>query len=169
MIDIPKNKFGLNIRFVDESDAEFILSLRTNVKLGRFITATTSDISSQKNWIHNYKQREKDGLEYYFLFSNSEGENIGVNRIYNLTNKSFEIGSWIFKESNNPSSSILADIYTRDFGFFKLGFNNSVFQVRKENKSVLRYHQLYQPTQIEEDDLNFYFELSISKYSENRQ
>ena len=76
-------KYGLEVRFVEEKDAQFILGLRTDSRLGRYISETSLDVLQQVEWIRNYKLREERRKEYYFIYS-YEGESVGVNRIYNI-------------------------------------------------------------------------------------
>jgi hypothetical protein len=42
------DKFNVRRRFVEERDAEFILSLRLDEKKGRFLSKTDNDIEKQK-------------------------------------------------------------------------------------------------------------------------
>ena len=67
-MEFPVTRYGLNFRFVVESDAEFILDLRTHKKLARYISYTDNSLENQINWIKRYKEREAAGLEYYILF-----------------------------------------------------------------------------------------------------
>ena len=76
------NKYGIDVRFVEESDAEFILSLRTDPKLSRYLHATDNDVEKQRQWIRKYKEREAHGKEYYFMYIKNENK-LGVSRIYN--------------------------------------------------------------------------------------
>ena len=62
------DKYGLHVRLVNEDDAAFIVKLRTDERLGQFIHATSPDVEQQKAWIRKYKEREAEGLEYYFIF-----------------------------------------------------------------------------------------------------
>ena len=66
--DFTMEKYGLFARFVNESDAEFIVKLRTDPVLGKWIHSTDSDIENQKQWLREYKERERNGLDYYFIF-----------------------------------------------------------------------------------------------------
>ena len=168
MIKFPIYKFGLFFRTVEESDAEFIVSLRTDPKLSRHLSHTENNLQSQKDWIARYKEREKQGEEYYFIFENESGEKLGVNRLYNFSEDSFELGSWLFKSNNNGMFPVLADIIARDFGFEKLGFSYCVFEVRKENKSVIKYHLRYNPSVTGEDELNKYFKLHHSDFKKEK-
>lgn len=157
-------KFNVKSRFVEVKDAEFLLSLRTNQRLGRFLSKTENNLENQINWIEAYKVREKNNLEFYFIFDNLEGEKYGVSRIYNFDEKSFEIGSWLFSQNSPLGVSVLADLTTRDFAFEKFKFDYCRFEVRKENLSVVNYHKRFNPELINEDELNYYFKLTKDNY-----
>ena len=62
------NKYGLHARMVREDDAAFILSLRTDPKLSRFIHPTENDEEKQRAYLQGYKERELAGKDYYFIF-----------------------------------------------------------------------------------------------------
>lgn len=158
---------GIYQRFVTIEDASFIHELRTNPQLSVFLSITKGTVFSQIKWIEDYKKREARGLEFYFITENNKNEKFGVNRIYNISGRVFEIGSWLFKRNSPSGVSILSDISTREYGFNVLNMDEMVFQVRKENKSVINYHKHYLPDLISEDDLNYYF--SLNKTTFNRQ
>ena len=166
---ILKNKFGIIPRFVEKEDSAFILSMRTDPQLNRYLSATNNDIIKQEIWIEEYKKREKLKQEFYFIFEIDKKTKYGVNRIYNIDTVSFEVGSWLFSLHSPESVSILADLYARDFAFQN---NDSIeycrFEVRKENKSVVNYHKRFNPTLVNEDRLNYYFELSKTEYTKFR-
>lgn len=73
MEKLPSNfnldKYNLQVRFVQEEDAEFITKLRTDVRLSRFIHQIEDDVEGQKKWIRDYKEREALGIDYYFIYS----------------------------------------------------------------------------------------------------
>ena len=81
--DFEIKKYDIEVRLVNENDASFILGLRTDPRLERFISETSSKLEHQTKWIENYKLREKEGKEYYFIYYYKE-EPVGVNRIYNI-------------------------------------------------------------------------------------
>ena len=158
-------KFNLKLRFVDSTDAEFILNLRTDEKLSAFLSKTSKSISDQINWIEAYKNREAKGLEYYFIAIDQNENRLGTTRLYNFQEDCFEIGSWLFSKEAPPTAAILSDILVRDFAFKKLQSSKCKFEVRKKNQKVLKYHFGYNPEIIAEDESNYYFELSMEKFS----
>lgn len=150
-------RYGLYIRFVQEEDAGFILSLRTNKKLGKYINETSSSINDQQKWIQNYKIRETNGTDYYFMFEQPKGTRLGVCRIYNVTDNSFTIGSWIFSPNAPLGTSILGDIITRELGFDLFPNSTLLFDVKKANLNVNRYQAFYKPILLKTDiDTNYY-------------
>lgn len=166
---LPINKYGCHFRLVNIEDAEFILSLRNNEKLSRYLSPTSNDIENQKNWIKGYKKREENGEEFYFLcLSPDKKTKFGLNRIYNFHSEKFEIGSWLFSEQSEQGKSILCDLFSRTLAFEVLNFKICVFEVRKNNKSVLKYHKLFSPKITSEDDLNYYFELDFLNFDKQK-
>jgi len=147
----------LSYRLVDETDAEFIIELRTNPKLNKFLNYTSNSIEDQISWIKNYKYRESKSLEFYFMFL-EDGIRKGTYRLYNINSYSFTIGSWLFNSCNNKLFPIYSDLLMADYGFYQLNKEILLFDVRKKNKKVINYHKLKNPIPYSEDDDNiFYF------------
>jgi RimJ/RimL family protein N-acetyltransferase len=162
-------KYDLRMRLVEESDAEFILSLRTDESLNQFLSKTSTSLSAQIDWIRNYKIREEAGNEYYFIAIDENGRRIGTTRLYNFEDDCFETGSWIFSKDAPYGASIKADVIGREYGFERLKVNFCKFEVRKKNLNVVRYHKAYKPDLVGEDELNYYFKIDKSKFSMHSQ
>ena len=45
----------------------------------------------------------------------------------------------------------------KEFVFEELKYDKLVFEVRKKNRSVVKYHKLYNPQLHNEDKINYYF------------
>ncbi len=165
-------KYGLNMRLVDENDAERIIQLRTDSNLSKHIHSTDKNLNIQKTYIKEYKLKESTGKEYYFAFSLLDSKDpIGFYRIYNIdyNTKTFTIGSWIFDQNVSEKIPIIADILIRDFGFNQLRLETCLFDVRRKNTKVLKYHMLFSPIFIEEDyEGNKFFYLKKNVYFENK-
>lgn len=166
---LPLHRYGCIFRLVEEHDADFIYSLRTDPRLSRFIHKVNKNLNEQVLWIRDYKAREKKGEEFYFISINPDsGRRQGLNRIYNFRGDSFELGSWVYAPENDISKSILGDIAVREIAYEWLHFNICTFEVRKENKTVLRYHQGYFPELIGEDKENYYFKLDKISFNKHK-
>lgn len=160
-------KYGLHARFVVEADADFILSLRINPKLSRFLHSVNDDIEEQKAWIRKYKIREHEGSDYYFIYD-ANGEKVGVNRIYNMTGESCTGGSWICSPSVDSVKSIATILISRDVMFEVLGFKEELFEVQKGNNQVLKFHYMMGAELIEENDVEFHLRLKRENYYAKR-
>jgi len=161
-------RYGLTFRTVEEADASFILALRTDAVLSRFLSSTEPGIATQKEWIREYKKRENRNEEVYFVSLNWQGERQGLNRLYNYKDDCFEIGSWLYKAGLDISVPVLGDLAARDYGFERLGFACCNFGVRKDNLAVLKYHQGFKPEKTGESELDYYFRLSYDDYKTHR-
>lgn len=165
--DYKIEKFGLKVRFVEENDAAFIVKLRTDETLSKYIHSTDSDIEKQREWIKNYKEREFLGQEYYFIFYIND-KPIGLERIYNISHNTFTHGSLVFSPDSPIGSSVKADIITRDVGFSVLCKEINFFDVNKGNNSVIAYHQRYKPILLSADEESFHYSLSKENYEINK-
>ena len=160
-------KYGLEVRFVEEKDAQFILGLRTDSRLGRYISETSLDVLQQVEWIRNYKLREERGKEYYFIYS-YEGESVGVNRIYNIDDMKREAvgGSFVFKKGCLIELPILATLIQFDIAFNMLGIDCMLGDIRKRNRKVVKFHKILKVDFTGSDDLNFYSEYGRNVFND---
>lgn len=166
--DFVLNKYGIDARFVDEDDTDFVLSLRANKELTKYIHQVDDNRDKQLEWIRKYKIRESEGLEYYFIFSR-DGIDYGLERIYDIKEDSFTHGSFLFRPESPIGMSLLCDIITREVGFDILGIPKNLFDVRKGNNNVLHYHKTFQPTFLYETELDRFYELSKENFDKNKQ
>ncbi len=161
--DYTIEKYGLKARFVTEGDAQFIVDIRTDDSLSKYIHSTDNDLQKQIDWIRSYKQREAEGKEYYFIFYVGDTP-YGVERIYNIKEGSYEHGSLVFKKESPFGASIKADIITREIGFNLLGKQVNFFDVSKGNNGVIEYHLKYRPDVIGEDEESYHYSLSKENF-----
>lgn len=157
------SKYGVSLRLVTPEDAEFIVKLRT-AENATHISRTSSSVEDQQKWLIAYKEREIESKEFYFVVEDESGTPWGTTRIYNIEENSFETGSWIFLKGTPAGIAIKGDILGRDFAFKLLQVGMCKFEVRKANKSVIRYHLGFKPVQTGEDEDNFYFRLSKTDF-----
>jgi len=165
MIIYGKN---INLRTVEIDDAEFVFNMRQNQNRAKYLTKITGTVESQREWIKNYKQREKEGKEYYFVIESKDGEKLGLVRMYDFRDDSFCWGSWIIKEDAPKTTAIESALQIYEFGFFTLGFKRSHFDVRKGNDRVIAFHLRFGAKIVGEDELNYYFNFEKSDYEKIR-
>lgn len=138
-----EEKYGLSYRFVQEKDAEFILRLRTDEKLSRYVHPTPNDIELQREYIKKYKQKEAEGKEYYFIFFYQDNP-AGVARVYHVEENSFTFGSWLFIQNLPYWIPIAGAIIAREFAFETLGksLELEVDGMHEQNKGVISFSKL---------------------------
>lgn len=172
MNKLPENftieRYGLNVRLVEEKDAGFILSLRTNPKLSRYIHNTDDSLDKQREWIREYKKREFEGKDYYFIYYYG-GKPIGVNRIYDIHDRWATGGSWVCIPGCDPQQSIATSMILREIMFEILNLEEDRFDVRKGNRMVIKAHKMFGAHVTGESDEDYYFSLSKNSYFNNRQ
>lgn len=163
------DKYGIKLVTVTPADAAFIIEARTDPKKSRFISSTNINLESQINWINEYKKRESRGEEYYFIGIDESGERFGTYRIYNIMNGVPVIGSWVTKPGySKAQNSIKMDIIMKEFVFEVLKFSALNFDVRINNKSVVRYHKMFGPTIVQETEIDIFFLLQKEDFYMNR-
>lgn len=140
-----------------EDDAEFIVKLRTDEKLGRFIHSTSSDVSKQVEWLRSYKERELRGEDYYFVFETPKDQPVGVMRIYDISNDAFTIGSWIFNKTSPKGAAILADLIVKEIGWELFPEKVCLWDNMKGNTNGIRFGLSFHPVLIKETDTQLFF------------
>lgn len=151
---------SIRLRFVEVFDAEFILQLRLDERYNKFLSAVSPDLKSQKDWINKYKKDEVLGVQFYFIIELLDGSPCGTVRIYDLREESFCWGSWILNENKSRYAAIESAFLVYKFGFEKLGYKASHFDVMKENTRVISFHEKFGAVKTHEDEMNYYFTIS---------
>ena len=162
--DLRRNGLYVNLRCVELDDADFILSLRCNEEKSKFLHKTEYNIEKQKEYIQNCLNSKE---QYYFISEDKSGNRIGTIRIYNITDETFTGGSWLMVDGCSPEQVIETEFLMKDFGFNVLNKPRCVFDVRKENKKVARYHKLSGARIVGETDLDYLFECTKEDYFNN--
>ncbi|MEX9369463.1 GNAT family N-acetyltransferase [Providencia vermicola] len=158
MVTELKSK-SINLRFIELDDAEYVLSLRKNEQYNKHLSPVNTGVTEQVEWIKEYKKREQDLKEFYFIIQRNDGVKCGTIRIYDIQNNSFCWGSWILDENKTKTAAIESALLIYKFGFDVMHFSRSHFDVRKDNTSVISFHKKFNAHEIDEDNLNYYFEI----------
>ena len=156
---------NIRLRFVEETDAEFILKLRLDERYNKYLSSVTADLQSQKDWIQEYKKEEQARKQFYFIIERLDGIPCGTFRIYDLKEDYFTVGSWILNEDKTKYAVIESSLLACRFGFEELGYEICRFDVRKDNKKTLAFHRGIGSVNIGEDEINYYFELNKSAFN----
>jgi RimJ/RimL family protein N-acetyltransferase len=148
---------AIDLRLVEVDDAAFILGLRLDPRLSRFLSPTPPSIESQRRWLADYKDRERQGNEYYFIIESKERQPCGTVRLYDFRGDSFSWGSWVIRPGSPPWISVESALLVYRCGFEELGFAESHFEVCKDNARVVAFHRRFGAQVVCEDDRHYYF------------
>lgn len=152
-------KKSIRLRFAEPSDAAFILSLRLDPSINRYLSEVEDNEMKQREWLLKYKKREVEGSEFYFIIERSDKTKCGTVRIYDLQEESFSWGSWILNEDKTRYAAVESALLVYEWGFEKLGYTQSHFEVMKGNTGVIKFHQRMGAELVGEDAINFYFRM----------
>lgn len=158
---------NIYLRLVEESDVDFLLELRLNKRLNKFLQQVSSDREEQIKWIKEYKKREILGNDYYFVIVDKVLGDLGFIRVYDIdyVNKAFTWGSWIIKDIDRPKyAAIESFLLSHEFAFFELNLNISKFDARNENTKAINFYNRFGVKFLYKDNINNYFELTKSRY-----
>lgn len=128
---IIEGKF-VNLRSVTENDAAFILSIRNNPEISKYLPPLHITVEQQQDWIT--KQRA-DSDSYYFIIEDKEHSNIGTISIYNIVDRHAEAGR--FCSVGDAVKNSEAALLNADFIFYTLKLEFIDIWVYKDNKPLL--------------------------------
>lgn len=166
-LNFQMSRYGLTVRLVTEEDTDFILSLRTDKDLTKFIHPTEASKDKQLEWFAKYRVREAEGRDYYFIYF-KDNKPIGLNRVYNIFEYYGTSGSWLCCRDNRFEDSMATYFFEHDIMFEIMGLDMLVFDVRKANKQVWKLHKSVGALQVGESDIDFYFVLTKEAYEKNK-
>ncbi|MBR2149276.1 MAG: N-acetyltransferase [Campylobacter sp.] len=170
----------VNLREVTVDDAEFIFILRRSEK-AKYLDSISDNIEDQRNYIKNYLTKEN---EWYFIVENKNFQPLGTLRISHVGKEKitlgsldiknndknyFVIGAWLMIDNATSEESIEGEYLLKRYAFEVLNLEKNYFDVRKGNKRVLNFHKMYGASVINEDDENYYFELTKENFLINSQ
>lgn len=141
-------------------DYKFIHALRMNPVYNKHLSSVSEDKEKQKQWLIDYKKREKTGKEYYFIICRNDNSiPIGTVRIYDFIEKknSFCWGSWILNENKTRYAALECAILIYDFAFTEMGFDRCHMNIRKGNKKVVQFHEKFGAKYTGENEYDFLY------------
>ena len=159
----------VNLRSVTEDDAEFILEIRNNPQISKYLPPLNVTVDQQRQWIA--KQRaDKDS--YYFLMESKKGEAVGSISVYDIEGDSAETGR--FCSYGDPLYNIETCILLNDFCFSTIKLNSVHIWVYEGNKSVIALNKSfgYEWVDCRKDDKGEPYKVGVltkSRWEEKRE
>lgn len=126
------------LRPVEAADAEFIVKIRNDERLAKYLHPVSASVEAQEQWI--LKQREREG-DYYFIICSVNREPLGAVRLSDIAENSGEVGSLI--SYGNPAQNMEAEMRITDFAFEVIGLDFLHGYTLTANKPVISYHKKF--------------------------
>ncbi len=123
---------GINLRPVEEKDAEFIFVLRRDKERTKYVHSISGTVEDQRKWIRLQREREGD---YYFIVEDKEGKPIGALGYYDIKDKNGEMGRMVINGSFAQNCDAIVQI--RKFAFETIGAEFVRCTVVDGNKPVI--------------------------------
>lgn len=155
----------LIFRNAETSDANFILSLRTDSKKSKYLSHTSQELIEQVKWLEDYAKKTD---QVYFVIENSSCEQLGVVRLYDAQSGSFCWGSWILKDGAPKTAAIESALMVYSYAIDHLGFQTAHFEVRKGNENVWRFHERFGAVRVGETVNDYLYQIDQNAISTSR-
>lgn len=152
--------YGKNLVFrnANKNDAGFILSLRSDPQKSRFLSAISSELADQEDWLAKYANLNDQA---YFIIE-YEAEPIGTVRLYDSRDDSFCWGSWILTDYRPSLAAIESALMVYAYAIDYLGFSGAHFDVRKGNERVWQFHERFGAKRIDETKFDYFYSIENS-------
>jgi RimJ/RimL family protein N-acetyltransferase len=158
----------IRLRTATEDDAEFILSLRLNPALNKFLHETDPSVEKQKEWLRAKMDEEND---YHMIIESLNGEQLGVVALYDINpvDKTFEWGRWIVKPGAPKYTALESAVLCHELAFYHLGLNKSIATPDWEHERVVSFLGRFGFTIVKENPDGPWFELTKEDFGSIRE
>jgi len=128
------HRFDLRPAYID--DAAFILGLRRDPELSRFLHPTSPRLQDQIDWMVAYEARAGD---YYFIVEDqADGTPVGAVGLYDVVDRAGEWGRWLI--SPGVLAAVESALLIYRLGFEALDLREVYCRTLAGNRQVLSFH-----------------------------
>ncbi|TFW06311.1 N-acetyltransferase [Oxalobacteraceae bacterium OM1] len=136
--DLKLSGAAFRLRPVEDADAAFVVALRSDPELGRYLHRSSNRVEDQLAWLEKYYERSGD---YYFVLERQfDGVPEGVIAVYDLSEdgRIAEWGRWILKPRSLAAVESAWLIYRAAFEL--IGLHEVYCRTVAENEKVVSFH-----------------------------
>ena len=154
------------LKEVTIKDVNYILKLRTNKNLSKYLNPTSNNKNDQIAWLKKYFQRRKAGKEFYYIFQLSNKKNLGIGRIIHLKKNLFHFGGWILEKNAEPGIALECCLSIYEYAFNYLKYKKCLNWINIENTKVINYHKILGSTFYKKTKKEIFLEFTKNSYKE---
>lgn len=136
--DLTLDGYAFRLRPVREEDTDFILGVRTDPRLNRFIHPTSSDPAAHLSWLAAYYERPGD--LYFIVERRDTGEPEGTVSLYGIDERSrtAEWGRWLMRSGSLGAVESAWLVYR--MAFEQLSLDKVFSRTIRDNERVISFH-----------------------------
>jgi len=159
---------NLILRLIEPEDAAYVHSLRSNPVYNTHLPAVTGTVDDQWTWIVDYKFREAQEQEFYYVIERKDGTRCGLVRLYDVEAESFTWGSWILDKNKTRKAALESAILSFGVGFDALGVQLANVDARVANEHAAAFYQRLGMVETHRTDQNIFFNYTREQFNTSR-
>ena len=167
MIKRKKITKNLYLKEVSVKDVDYILKLRTDKSLSKYLNHTPKNKNKQIVWLNEYFVRRQKNEEFYFIFQIKKKKiykNLGFARIIKLKDNTFHFGGWILQKNTKPWIALECCLSIYEYAFNYLNYKKCLLWINLKNLDVIKYHKTLGAKYVRKDKKEVYLKFNLIDY-----
>jgi len=160
---------NLILRLIEPEDAAYVHSLRSNPAYNTHLSTVTGTVDDQRAWIEDYKSREAQGQEFYYVIERKDGTRCGLVRLYDIEAESITWGSWVLDENKTHKAALESAVLSFGIGFDVMERNVANVDVRSENKHATSFYHRLGMTETHRIDGQIFFAYPRARFDADKE
>ena len=159
---------NLILRLIESEDADYVQNLRTDPTYNRHLSEVRGTVEDQRRWIEEYKARETEGREFYYVIERKGGTRCGLVRLYDIGDENFTWGSWILDANKSRKAALESAMLSFGVGFDCLNLSEGFVDVRIDNTKALAFYFRLGMKELRRDQQDVYFVYSHDVFEKDQ-
>ena len=160
---------NLILRLIEPEDAAYVHSLRSNPVYNTHLPAVTGTVDDQWTWIVDYKFREAQEQEFYYVIERKDGTRCGLVRLYDIEAESFTWGSWILDEHKPRKAALESAVLSFGIGFDALEMHSAIVDVRVANRHAAAFYRRLGMVETHRIDGQIFFAYPRARFDADKE
>ncbi|MFE0013705.1 GNAT family N-acetyltransferase [Mesorhizobium sp. NPDC059054] len=155
---------NIALRLIRRDDAEYVHELRSNPTYNLYLSKVHGTAEDQRQWIENYKVRERAGTEFYYVIERRDRVRCGLVRLYNIHANEFTWGSWILDHNKPRKAALESAVISLGIGFEHLSKSFAHVDVNVGNIRAEGFYRRFGMQEVGADDREINFLYSRERF-----
>lgn len=159
---------NLTLRLIQPADAAYVHGLRTSSDYNAHLSKVCGTVEDQRRWINNYKDRETEGFEFYYIIERNNGTPCGTIRLYDIKSDRFTWGSWILDHNKPAKAALESAVLSFSIGFINLDLDLAYVEVRMLNTHAADFYRRLGMSETHKNGHKIYFTYHRARFTSDR-